>query len=156
MPTFPRHHYRPRLTAAAGVCLLAACASPATAQEQPSRAEADRIMRLDGAAYTAVRASPTRPRAYDWTTDGCTLTPRPWALSFRPACRLHDFGYRNYGRGLRLGRDERTRRWIDGRFRTEMLRLCAARPARRYARSLCRIEASTMYLVVRGANYWGS
>lgn len=154
MPLISHHHLR--LTAAAGVGLLVACAAPATAREPSSRAVADRIMQLDTTAFAALRASPARPAAYDWTTDGCTLTPPRWALRFRPACWLHDFGYRNYGRGLTLGRDERTRRWIDGRFRTEMLRLCAARPPGRYARSLCRVEASTMHLIVRGANYWGS
>jgi hypothetical protein len=37
---------------------------------------------------------------------------------------MHDFGYRNYGHGLALGPNEDTRAWIDGRFATEMRRLC--------------------------------
>lgn len=150
-------------TAALGACgALPAAAAPvvASAGSGALRHAADAIMLLDAEAFEGLRTRADRPSGFDWTTDGCTLTPRGWERTFLRACHLHDFGYRNYGsiRGLRLGRDEPTRRWIDRRFRTEMLRVCARkRPGWRMhvGRQSCRAEASAMYLAVRGANWWG-
>ena len=61
-----------------------------------------------------------------WSSDGCSWpTPRSLANLFYRPCQLHDFGYRNYGgHGLRLGANENTRDFVDGRFLQEMQRLC--------------------------------
>jgi hypothetical protein len=41
--------------------------------------------------------------ALDWTTDNCSLSPdNPLGFPFAPACRRHDFGYRNYRRQNRF------------------------------------------------------
>jgi Prokaryotic phospholipase A2 len=61
--------------------------------------------------------------AFDWSSDGCSWTPNVMyfdlAKIFYPTYQLHDFGYRNFGKGLRLGHDEKTRAWIDGRLLTD-------------------------------------
>jgi hypothetical protein len=50
---------------------------------------------------------------------------------FRDVCYQHDFGYRNFGKGFKFGRDENTRDWIDTRLLTEARRLCSHKlPAR--------------------------
>jgi hypothetical protein len=66
-------------------------------------------------------------KPFDWSTDGCSgpkFTQHVYKDLFDKPCRLHDFGYRNYGRGLHLGRNETTRAWIDLRFKQEMDRRC--------------------------------
>src|SRR5687768_15511713 len=64
---------------------------------------------------------------FDWTTDGCSI-PGPKLntarIVFNRPCQLHDFGYRNFGKGLTLERTEDRRNWIDNRFRDEMYRIC--------------------------------
>jgi hypothetical protein len=66
---------------------------------------------------------------FNWTDDGCS----PWFIPkaiyrnmFDGPCKQHDFGYRNFGNGLQLGRNDETRSWIDARFLDEMRRLCNA------------------------------
>lgn len=101
------------------------------------RAEARAI--VDEPYYDFVRHPHTAP--FDWSTDGCSVpvfaqaaafVPSPslgFGLEhamdvFRPACELHDFGYRNFGKGLHLSQNENTRAWIDHRFWREMARIC--------------------------------
>lgn len=90
------------------------------------RRQADRIMNLTYQEFARTR----HVAPFDWTTDGCSV---PAGLTrfdkvFRPACVQHDFGYRNYGSAheLKLSPTRKTKNWIDGRFRTEMQRLCDA------------------------------
>jgi Prokaryotic phospholipase A2 len=60
----------------------------------------------------------------NWNTNGCNVV-RGWPKRFfDKACEQHDFGYRNYGKYMRFGRNDRTRRWIDERFVDEMYRTC--------------------------------
>ncbi|MCC3779211.1 phospholipase [Streptomyces sp. UNOB3_S3] len=92
---------------------------------------------------------------FDWSTDGCTPpTPSAWATVFRPACVMHDFGYRNYGGGLRLDPGEERRAWVDRRFLEEMRRVCADRPSE--PGFDCAGAAQTMYTAVRsfGSTAW--
>jgi Prokaryotic phospholipase A2 len=77
------------------------------------------------------RSSERRASApFNWSDDGCSgpflIRPVYRSLFNRP-CQQHDFGYRNYGGGLRLGRNENARAWIDGRFLSEMRRLCTSK-----------------------------
>ena len=75
-------------------------------------------------------ASLPHERPFDWSTDGCSV-PYEWIPErgvFEDACRLHDFGYRNFGsQGLGLQPTESARKMIDNRFLTEMKRICAKR-----------------------------
>ncbi len=97
---------------------------------------------------------------FDWDTDSCSRpTPESWRKLFHPACQQHDFGYRNYGKNLTLGRDENTRRWIDDLFRAEMKSICNYRFSdwTQYGNlQACFKEADTMYLGVRAVSDWSS
>jgi hypothetical protein len=118
-------------------------------------AEIDRAEEIVRLPYEVFAALPHEP-PFDWSSDGCSV-PFGFAAAsarFAPACRLHDFGYRNFGgRGRGLRPTEATRRWIDERFLTEMLRLCAdpvaERPASTYAG--CLRTARTWFWTVRSA-----
>lgn len=89
---------------------------------------------------------------YDWTTDGCSWTPQPWKTIFDAPCEQHDFGYRNFGKGLTLGRTEATRAWIYGNFYYEMGSVCATWG---WGRQICFNTATAMYSAVRAAGVVG-
>ncbi|MBQ1162165.1 hypothetical protein KBZ21_29485 [Streptomyces sp. A73] len=124
---------------------------PASADPaQPSvRAEADRLMKL---TYRQFAEAPHRP-PFDWTTDGCSVPTGqfPYSKVFRPVCVQHDFGYRNYGGNgkLKLDPTRRTKNWIDGRFRTELRRICDHEFTDAQRNRNCRNAADTYYLGVQ-------
>jgi Prokaryotic phospholipase A2 len=69
------------------------------------------------------------PGPFNWNDDGCSGPfgfKEGYRKLFDQPCQLHDFGYRNYGqpKGLKLGRNEDVRKWIDKRFLQGMRRLC--------------------------------
>lgn len=142
IPAFPPRPLTALLLAGALVGALAAPA-PAAAPGLTARALA-----LVAAPHEAFLAAP-RSAPFDWSSDGCSRTPAPWARIFDGPCRQHDFGYRNLGRGLRLQRTEATRRWVDERLLAESRRLCAARPGGAVARALCDARARAMHTAVR-------
>jgi hypothetical protein len=100
---------------------------------------------------------PAPYNAFDWTTDGCSWTPDTWKTIFDGPCQQHDFGYRNFGKGLALGRSEAVRYYIDGRFLKEMRRVCSTW-AIGPQRLVCVKTAKAMYSAVRVAavgRLWG-
>jgi len=111
----------------------------------------------NGCATVSACRKPVPYNGFDWSTDGCSQTPASWKPIFDPACQEHDFGYRNFGKGLTLGRNETTRAWIDDRFRTEMKAICNYKYSNwsQYANlQACFKEADVMYAAVRVANSW--
>jgi len=99
-----------------------------------------------------------KPWPYDrfnWTDDGCSPSWVPEELYrnlFDGPCKQHDFGYRNFGNGLQLGRNDETRAWIDERFLTEMRRLCSdnfSRPWQILNKKACLEMANVVYGGVR-------
>lgn len=92
---------------------------------------------------------------FDWTDDGCSPRFVPkfiYRNLFDGPCKQHDFGYRNFGNGLRLGRNDETRAWIDGRFLREMRRLCGdsfSRPWQILNKASCLEKAEVVYAGVR-------
>ena len=134
------------------VWALALTALSAPSAQADTKSLADAIMGMDYKTfveYAGIRA----PRPFDWNTDGCS-SPTPPSLRrlFSMPCQQHDFGYRNYGRGLRLGRNENTRGWIDGRLLTESRRLCDISFSRWYQKAnkaTCRSQAYSMWVAVR-------
>ncbi len=66
------------------------------------------------------------PPPYDWAADGCSLSPGGVQIEywFHSACLRHDFSYRDYGNGLRPGRNDDTKARIDGIFRDDVLHVC--------------------------------
>lgn len=129
-------------------CALLAGAPPAEASTLLER-QAVHLVAIDYHAFLLVKAK--APPPFDWSTDGCTKTPRAWALTFSEPCEQHDFGYRNLGRGLRLQRTEDTRLWVDRRLLTETRRVCAER-RRGARRTLCDGRARAIYAAVRWFN----
>jgi Prokaryotic phospholipase A2 len=128
----------------------AIAATPAACPPQPPRnlrAEADGIMRMTYDQFADFSRVHLKP--FDWSTDGCSgpkFTKRIYKDLFDKPCRLHDFGYRNYGRGLHLGRNETTRAWIDLRFKQEMDRRCNHFTGwQSYKGVVCRGEAHLIY-----------
>ncbi|MGI5351317.1 phospholipase A2 [Streptomyces sp. CA-250714] len=124
--------------------------APASAPADPAvRAQADRLMKLSYREFAKAR----HVAPFNWTTDGCSVPIglTPYREVFRPACVQHDFGYRNYGRNheLKLDPTRKTKNWIDGRFRTEMRRICADRYAEHRRLRNCRSAAETYYLGVQ-------
>jgi hypothetical protein len=95
---------------------------------------------------------------FNWSDDGCSPSWTPaWLYRnlFEKQCKQHDFGYRNFGSGSALGRNEDTRVWIDGRFKTEMRRRCAKFTGLKAANGVtCRSDANIVYDGVRGTT-WG-
>jgi hypothetical protein len=103
--------------------------------------------------------------SFDWTDDGCSGREQIGAISnvyrnlFNQPCRQHDFGYRNFGKGLTLEHTEARRAWIDSRFRTEMKSVCNNsfakwwQAANKYA---CLTEADAVYHVIRVLSNWST
>jgi Prokaryotic phospholipase A2 len=110
-----------------------------------------------GCATVTGCRKPTPYNSFDWSSDGCSVTPPSWASLFGPACQQHDFGYRNFGKGLTLGRNEATRKWLDDRLRAEMKSICNYRFSAwwQYANlQACFSEADVMYTFVRTTSDW--
>lgn len=108
---------------------------------------------------------PAPYNAFDWTDDGCSGAEQIGFVSnvyrnlFNKPCRLHDFGYRNFGKGLTLYRNETMRLQIDNRLKTEMIRLCdnSFQGWIRYANwAACQNEATVVYIAVRHLSNWGT
>lgn len=87
---------------------------------------------------------------YNWTHNGCSWIPDRILLFDARVCWRHDWGYRNFGGGLRLDRTEARRRLIDDRLHLDMLNSCASRYASgSIKRILCVWDAEDIYDVVR-------
>jgi Prokaryotic phospholipase A2 len=129
---------------------------PPPSRFQQLQHRADRIMRLAYPAFIKLKREKSKhPSPFDWNDDGCSgpvAIKEAYRHVFNQPCQLHDFGYRNYGRfdGLKLGRNEDVRHWIDKRFLREMRRLCN-RKLRDLPRELntCRGMARVVFWAVR-------
>ena len=99
------------------------------------------------AAWNAARQDRLRWAAYrfDWSSDKCSHAPEnPFGFAFGPACRHHDFGYRNY-RALGVLAQHRGR--LDEVFRADLRRICDGH--RKVAQPPCNVLAFTYYQAVR-------
>ncbi|GGR46856.1 hypothetical protein GCM10008959_04870 [Deinococcus seoulensis] len=97
--------------------------------------------------YAAYAATSLPYPGLDWTRDGCSA-PDGLGLGyredFRPACNVHDFGYRN----LKIyQRTDANRATTDDAFYTNMKSICAAKSW--YARPACYSAAYAYYQGVR-------
>lgn len=120
----------------------------------------------NGFPYPGCR-KPSPYNSFNWSDDGCSGREHDVAMRgisnlyrnlFNQPCQLHDFGYRNFAKGLTLGRSESMRYTVDTRFRDEMLRLCETSYAgwKATAQRLgCRANAEVVYKMVRrvGGNW---
>jgi hypothetical protein len=128
--------------------------------------------RANGCTFAPPKADqgcrkPAPYNGFDWTDDGCSGAEQiGWVSNvyrnlFNEPCRLHDFGYRNFGKGLALERTEAKRTAIDARFRVEMDRLCHATFTRWWQvanKELCLREAAAVWAAVHynPFNAWNS
>lgn len=127
--------------------------------------------------YFDVKAHQMWARHYDFGFDGCSvpswvykaLEPfhldddvATYAKFFRPSCRIHDFGYRNFGKGpytVKAGDSPDARKSVDDRFHALMDRKCAHNPPKILPignTAICRTVADVFYEAVRkfGAGAW--
>lgn len=90
------------------------------------------------------------PNPYNWTTDGCS-GPTIDALLFFDyrVCWRHDWGWRNYGKGLQMQRTEARRQQIDTQFRVDMYESCDRRWGSGLNWDLCMVDANAAYHAVR-------
>lgn len=141
--------------AAVTVAFVAVMLASAGAQDRDLlRRDAERLVALPYWAFA--REAAARRSPFDWSTDGCSRTPRVFAARFAGPCRQHDFAYRNLGHGLRLDASESTRRWADDRFHDELRRRCTESVSRR-RRARCNSVARAMWAAVRRfGTAWGS
>jgi hypothetical protein len=121
---------------------------PAGTAAADTKSRAIDIMNQSYGDFLKTKARHEAP--FDWSTDGCSWTPPPWNWEQRGPCELHDFGYRNFGKGLTLERTENRRGWIDQRFLDEMRRNCR----QHWWYTSCPNGILTMYGVVRNASDW--
>ncbi|MBZ9750322.1 phospholipase [Deinococcus sp. HMF7604] len=97
--------------------------------------------------YSAYAGTSSPYTGLDWSRDGCSA-PDGLGLGyredFRPACNVHDFGYRN----LKVyQRTDANRKTTDEAFHTNMKTICAAKSW--YARPACVSAAYAYYQAVR-------
>ena len=110
-----------------------------------------RAIEIMSQSYGDFKNTKSRHEApFDWSSDGCSWTPAPWRWEQDGPCQLHDFGYRNFGKGLTLERNENRRAWIDHRFLEEMQRNCR----QHWWYTSCPNGILTMYAVVRNFSNW--
>lgn len=116
--------------------------------------QADKIMSLDYLSFVKYKRS-RHPKPFNWSDDGCSGPAgikKAYRRLFNRPCQQHDFGYRNYGQpdGLRLGRNEDVRNWIDNRLLQEMRRLCTTNWGRlNPKRHTCLTTAGAVWTAVR-------
>jgi hypothetical protein len=155
----------PALLAGAALLLSVLALVPASADAQSKselRSRAYHVMTRDYHTFHNMKIR-QHPRPFDWRDNGCTtrnvgfagglptgVIHRHYMVLFDWPCEQHDFGYRNYGGGLKLNRSEKARGWIDWRLYVETQRACANRyrgkPARRRA---CKAYSLMVYKAVR-------
>ena len=140
------------VAAAVTSVLAAGDAAPAAAAPAGPTAQARRLVAMPYDAFLVVKqTAPATP--FDWSSAGCSRTPPEWAAIFDGPCQQHDFGYRNFGNGLRLDRTEARRAWVDGRLLAGLRQVCAER-YRSVRLALCRAKARLMWAAVRTFNDW--
>lgn len=127
--------------------------------------------------YNYAKSTPSLHSHFNWGFDGCSvpswvykaLAPvglddnvATYSKFFRPSCRIHDFGYRNFGKGsyrVTAGDSSDPRKSVDDRFDALMHKRCNANPpAVSYApdKWACNRVAGVFYEAVRkfGASHW--
>jgi Prokaryotic phospholipase A2 len=136
----------PRLAALVVVMLVGPVPTGAAVADTKSRAID--IMNQSYGDFLNTKGTGEAP--FDWSSDGCSWTPPPWSWEQNGPCQLHDFGYRNFGKGLTLERTEDRRAWIDQRFLDEMQRNCN----QHWWYTSCPSGIHVMWGVVRNFNDW--
>jgi hypothetical protein len=171
----------------AAACLVSAPGAQAVIKNPPGGScswtcVANEVVFLDPSTngtgyYFDVKAVPNWAKHYNFGFDGCSLpawlhkalgrlglddNAATYAKFFRPSCRIHDFGYRNFGKGpykVTAGDSTDPRKSVDDRFHTLMNRKCGHNPPSVPAAPddlVCKKVAGVFYQAVRkfGASHW--
>jgi hypothetical protein len=174
-------------TAFVAACLVGTSGAHATIPNPPGgscswNCLANEVVFLDPTTngtqyYSDVEAVHKWAKHYNFGFDGCSVpswvytTLKPYHLDdnlatfasfFRPSCRIHDFGYRNFGKGpytVTAGDSSDQRKSVDDRFHALMYRKCAHNPPSvRFAPDTwaCEKVADIFYQAVRkfGGSHW--
>jgi len=162
----PRRLWLLTVTACLAIVASTALWAPSEAANGRSQrlASADRFHGAKLTTFTSYAARARRgdvpTHGLDWSHDGCTAPdsalPKAWRDFFKPGCVRHDFGYRNYGRGLNasasraLTSTDAQKKVVDTRLLSDLRWLCRhrTRPAGATVRA-CDARARTMYLGAR-------
>jgi len=125
----PGHVIR-RITTSSALAVIASVLAAVIAAAGPPAAYNSTVARANQIMSMTYQqfAGAAREAPFEWSSDGCS-SPIPldgYRIVFAPACRQHDFGYRNYGArwSQKLSPNQETKRWIDARFAQEMGRIC--------------------------------
>lgn len=109
----------------ATAALVTACA-PAPGPQIGGRLLARAEVEMEVALPTFVEHRADRGTPFDWSSDGCSNSPdHPFGFDFTAACLRHDFGYRNFLRGLRLDPTPARKAGIDARLAADLDTICA-------------------------------
>lgn len=159
--THPRGTRRRGAALAVGVvlvALLAALAAPAHAvtRTQLINRATDLNFEVTMSKFLQVKnnAKSTVDSKFAWADDGCSA-PADWATAywqgvFRNPCKRHDFGYRNFGKGLQLVSTGDQKARIDSKFREDMMSRCS-RFSSESEIDDCRGAADAFYYALRAS-----
>jgi hypothetical protein len=175
------------VTAFVAACLVGTSGAQASIPNPPGgscswNCLANEIVFLDPSTngteyYADVKAVPKWAKHYNFGFDGCSVpswvykTLKPFGLDdnvatysnfFKPSCKIHDFGYRNFGKGsytVTAGDSSDPRKSVDDRFHTLMNRKCDHNPPSVPAAPdswACKKVADVFYQAVRkfGGSHW--
>lgn len=101
--------------------------------------------------FNSVKSKPKGYKA-DWSTDGCSTHGMGMGYSdtFRPACLVHDFGYRNLPDVTPSSQDEGAKARTDSVFLDNMRSICNGMDFK----GRCRVTADLYYRAVRTFGEW--
>jgi hypothetical protein len=123
------------------------------------RQSAETVMSLSLEQFIREADSPFHDPRLNWNTDYCSgpdqlefIAGGIWYERFWPACRRHDFGYRNFGGSGRLDPTSERRSYIDNVFRKDMNTVCSQQGF--VGRQSCRGSAAAFYVSVHNTP-WG-
>jgi hypothetical protein len=131
-----------RNAVAAVAAVLALLIGAGTAQAVDIRAITDDYLFSKSLSqFITIKGQAPYADQLDWSDDGCSYSPdNPFGFKFLPACKRHDFGYRNYKRQSRFTEANRLR--IDNNFKADMYNQCAGN-------WICNRTADLYYKAVR-------
>lgn len=116
------------------------------------QAEVDRLLfHVDMADFTKARDAQNLS-CLNWSSDGCSYVPDKvrGVYDFKPSCRRHDFGYRNYKKQNRCS--QKFKDSIDQNFKKDMKNYCHNKYKHWYQKGekkLCQEAADKYYDGVR-------
>ena len=100
-------------------------ATPITLESRETAAQAtDRLLFSTPMTTFLEKKRLKNPGTLDWTDDGCSFSPdKPAGYNFLPACKRHDFGYRNYKKQHRCATTDKSK--VDVQLSKDLHNVCS-------------------------------